>query len=277
MTNRTARSKRNSPQRFLSTFHGTGGTCSRRRSCNTYLLLEGRVRNEENEDVVAGSSSVSRRVRRIWSWDREGTVESSDAGYRGRSSWRLRDPSGLAGCHGPDLAKPKGRFGYVLDLRRIASNPEMVIPQSTDRIRAVHTRPGGRDAPDRLAARSAHAGAKGSHAGMDRRWCPGRSPGALDSPPSVRSGPTTPTPIRWPRGTGSSTGWVSFTCYCSTSRLLLSWRLGSARLGRCGNEIRFRRNRFDSAYGEGLLPRSRQRGWGGYSQRPGTEWVRLNS
>jgi uncharacterized membrane protein/mono/diheme cytochrome c family protein len=34
-----------------------------------------------------------------------------------------------AGCHGPDLAKPKGRFGYVLDLRRVAGNPEMVIPR----------------------------------------------------------------------------------------------------------------------------------------------------
>jgi mono/diheme cytochrome c family protein/uncharacterized membrane protein len=31
-------------------------------------------------------------------------------------------------CHGPDLEKPKGRFGYVLDLRRVAENPEMVIP-----------------------------------------------------------------------------------------------------------------------------------------------------
>lgn len=34
-----------------------------------------------------------------------------------------------AGCHGPELAKPKGRFGYVLDLRRVAANPEMVIPE----------------------------------------------------------------------------------------------------------------------------------------------------
>jgi uncharacterized membrane protein/mono/diheme cytochrome c family protein len=37
-----------------------------------------------------------------------------------------------AGCHGPDLTKPKGRFGYVLDLRRIAENPEMVIPLRPD-------------------------------------------------------------------------------------------------------------------------------------------------
>jgi hypothetical protein len=34
------------------------------------------------------------------------------------------------GCHGPDLAKPKGRFGYVLDLARVASNREMVVPFS---------------------------------------------------------------------------------------------------------------------------------------------------
>ena len=37
-----------------------------------------------------------------------------------------------AGCHGPDLAEPEGRFGYILDLRRIAGNPEMVIPFSPD-------------------------------------------------------------------------------------------------------------------------------------------------
>src|SRR5260221_7502539 len=37
-----------------------------------------------------------------------------------------------AACHGPDLIKPKGRFGYVLDLRRVAGNPEMVVPSSPD-------------------------------------------------------------------------------------------------------------------------------------------------
>src|SRR5579872_5905558 len=33
-----------------------------------------------------------------------------------------------AGCHGPNLAKPKGRFGYVLDLARVAGNRDMVVP-----------------------------------------------------------------------------------------------------------------------------------------------------
>lgn len=36
-------------------------------------------------------------------------------------------------CHGAHLPKPKGKFGYVLDLTRMAQNPKMVIPgNSTD-------------------------------------------------------------------------------------------------------------------------------------------------
>lgn len=31
-------------------------------------------------------------------------------------------------CHGPGLSQPEGRFGYVLDLARLAQNPELVIP-----------------------------------------------------------------------------------------------------------------------------------------------------
>jgi mono/diheme cytochrome c family protein/uncharacterized membrane protein len=37
-----------------------------------------------------------------------------------------------AGCHGPNLAKPKGRFGYVLDLGRVARDPEKVVPSFPD-------------------------------------------------------------------------------------------------------------------------------------------------
>src|SRR5262249_18287321 len=35
-------------------------------------------------------------------------------------------------CHGSNLARPKGRFGYVLDLARVAGNREMVIPSAPD-------------------------------------------------------------------------------------------------------------------------------------------------
>jgi mono/diheme cytochrome c family protein len=37
-----------------------------------------------------------------------------------------------ANCHGPNLAKPKGRFGYVLDLARVAGNREMIVPGEPD-------------------------------------------------------------------------------------------------------------------------------------------------
>lgn len=36
-------------------------------------------------------------------------------------------------CHGPDVAKPKGDFGYVLDLRSVGANPAMIVPGQPDR------------------------------------------------------------------------------------------------------------------------------------------------
>src|SRR5215212_2641481 len=30
-------------------------------------------------------------------------------------------------CHGPELPRPKGKFGYVLDLKRVADNPEYIV------------------------------------------------------------------------------------------------------------------------------------------------------
>src|SRR3979409_256910 len=29
-------------------------------------------------------------------------------------------------CHGPELPRPKGKFGYVLDLKRMAENPDYI-------------------------------------------------------------------------------------------------------------------------------------------------------
>ncbi len=31
-------------------------------------------------------------------------------------------------CHGADLLQPKGKFGYILDLARVAANPKLVVP-----------------------------------------------------------------------------------------------------------------------------------------------------
>lgn len=35
-------------------------------------------------------------------------------------------------CHSEEMAKPKGDFGYVLDLARIAANPDLVVPGKPD-------------------------------------------------------------------------------------------------------------------------------------------------
>ena len=38
-------------------------------------------------------------------------------------------------CHGPELPRPKGKFGYVLDLKRVAANPKFIArghPEKSD-------------------------------------------------------------------------------------------------------------------------------------------------
>ncbi len=35
-------------------------------------------------------------------------------------------------CHGPDLARPRGGFGYILDLKRLATNPLLIVPTHPD-------------------------------------------------------------------------------------------------------------------------------------------------
>ncbi len=36
-------------------------------------------------------------------------------------------------CHGAQLAKPKGKFGYTMDLKRVAGNEEYVVPGEPDK------------------------------------------------------------------------------------------------------------------------------------------------
>src|SRR5947209_5016045 len=73
-----------------------------------------------NPSLALGALAVSR------SWP--GAAPARDLAAEVRSVFAAK----CAGCHGPDLAKPKGRFGYVLDLARVAGNPEMVVPGAPD-------------------------------------------------------------------------------------------------------------------------------------------------
>jgi mono/diheme cytochrome c family protein/uncharacterized membrane protein len=60
-----------------------------------------------------------------FAWTQQPTLPVRDIGGEVRRVFASK----CANCHGLDLAKPKGRFGYVLDLQRVAGNPELVIPQ----------------------------------------------------------------------------------------------------------------------------------------------------
>ena len=59
----------------------------------------------------------------LFAGSRSGVANAQDIGTEVRGVFATK----CAGCHGPDVAKPKGRFGYVLDLKKIAANPEKVI------------------------------------------------------------------------------------------------------------------------------------------------------
>jgi uncharacterized membrane protein/mono/diheme cytochrome c family protein len=90
-------------------------------------------------------------------------------------------------CHGPDLAKPKGRFGYVLDLRRVAGNPEMVVPGRPDEselwelVKRDEMPPG--DSPQGALTLDQKETIRAWIAG----GAPEPSPDALDSPASSQS------------------------------------------------------------------------------------------
>jgi len=95
------------------------------------------------------------------------------------------------GCHGSDLAKPECRFGYVLDLKRIAANPELVIPLRPDESELWVLVQRGEMPP----ADSPQGSLTRSQREIIRTWiaagAPKASAGAVDSSPSVQSESTT--------------------------------------------------------------------------------------
>src|SRR3954468_11728660 len=59
----------------------------------------------------------------LWALFASAAAPAGDAAAEVRAVFSAK----CAGCHGPSLAKPKGRFGYVLDLARVAGDPEKII------------------------------------------------------------------------------------------------------------------------------------------------------
>ncbi len=59
----------------------------------------------------------------------------SPEGLRAAQETRAIFEAKCLDCHGPELPRPKGKFGYVLDLKRVAENPDYVVrghPEKSD-------------------------------------------------------------------------------------------------------------------------------------------------
>jgi mono/diheme cytochrome c family protein len=69
------------------------------------------------------TSTVAKR-RRASADDRQAPQESGELAARVLPLFAAK----CAPCHGADLPKPKGKFGYVLDLERVRTNPKLVVP-----------------------------------------------------------------------------------------------------------------------------------------------------
>jgi len=89
-------------------------------------------------------------------------------------------------CHGPEVRKPKGGFGYVTDLVALAGDPALVVPGKPDKsevyLRLVTENPKERMPP----AKAREGGLTPGQIEQVRRWIEAGAP-----PPPPRGGATT--------------------------------------------------------------------------------------
>jgi uncharacterized membrane protein/mono/diheme cytochrome c family protein len=103
-----------------------------------------------------------------------------------------------AACHGQQLAKPKGRFGYVTDLKRVAANPEMVVPGRPDESELL-----GLIDRDEMPPKKSPAGPlTAEQKEFVRAWIAAGAPDAISAAPSPPADePAPPSPgdrtLRW--------------------------------------------------------------------------------
>ena len=136
-----------------------------------------------------------------------------------------------AACHGPDLRKPKGRFGYVTDLRRVADNPKLVVPSKPEESRLWELVESGEMPPE-----DARTGAPTlAEKEVIRDWIAAGAPvrralgsGGCATTPNLVAG-TAPALV----SRACCAGWGSSTSSSSTFLLPCSWRPPRRRGGAC--------------------------------------------
>jgi uncharacterized membrane protein/mono/diheme cytochrome c family protein len=114
-------------------------------------------------------------------------IQSASKEEQLRVAQRVRDifDAKCVDCHGPELPRPKGRFGYVLDLQRMADNPDYVLrgePEKSELYIMVRDdEMPGEDAP--VPALTPE------EKDIVKRWVELGAPGALTDAPAVEAAP----------------------------------------------------------------------------------------
>src|SRR5579885_1054189 len=95
-----------------------------------------------------------------------------------------------ASCHGPDLPKPKGKFGYVTDLARLAANRKLVVPSKPDESHLWELVEDGEMPPEdsRVGALTV------AEMGLIRDWIASGAPADTAAPPTPDSIAPAPAP-----------------------------------------------------------------------------------
>jgi mono/diheme cytochrome c family protein/uncharacterized membrane protein len=97
-----------------------------------------------------------------------------------------------AACHGPDLPKPMGRFGYILDLKRLAGDTEKVIPPNPEESELW----GLVERNEMPPANSPHGALSIEQKDVIRKWIEAGAPDALSVEPRVAADKPIPAAAR---------------------------------------------------------------------------------
>jgi mono/diheme cytochrome c family protein len=95
-----------------------------------------------------------------------------------------------ASCHGSDLARPKGKFGYVTDLKRLADSPKLVVPSKPDESRLWDLVESGEMPPPESPAPPPTAAEKE----LIRNWIAAGAPSEAPAPPPQQTVASSQTP-----------------------------------------------------------------------------------
>jgi mono/diheme cytochrome c family protein len=152
------------------------------------------------------ASSTVAGHRRASAEDRQEPKKSAEVAARIHALFSAK----CTECHGANLRKPKGKFGYVLDLERVRGNRKMVVPSRPDESKLWTLIRDNEMPPEDSTVGSLTAEDKG----LVRDWIAAGAPAALprsssaDGDPPSRAADPSPPPAAAPPSLHRLLGWL---------------------------------------------------------------------